>query len=103
MNNRNYKIISIFSFVNRTCIQECEIDGVKFEPGVQVSIPIWAIHHDPEVWQYPDNFEPERYDAASLSYLHNFQLKLNSSKQFSKTKGDATVNYKNLLEAVCLY
>ena len=56
-----------FSFVNRTCTKACEIGGVRFEPGVQVGIPIWNIHHDEQLWPQPYEFKPERYKHHSTN------------------------------------
>lgn len=51
----------VVTFVARTCIEDCSVNGVTFVPGVQVMIPIYLIHHDPEIWPDPENFLPERF------------------------------------------
>ena len=51
-----------FSFVVRRCVKECTIgNGVKIVPGVQVHVPIWDIHRNPDIWPDPLAFKPERY------------------------------------------
>lgn len=46
--------------MNRTCTKRCNINGLEFYPGVQVGIPIWNIHRDPDIWDEPNLFKPER-------------------------------------------
>ncbi|VDM27286.1 unnamed protein product [Toxocara canis] len=47
-------------FVNRTCTKHCTIEGIEFQPGVQVGVPIWNIHRDDKIWPEPNAFRPER-------------------------------------------
>ena len=54
---------SYVSSPNRTirlCNEDCVIKGVTIKKGVQVLIPMYDIHKDPEIWPEPDKFIPER-------------------------------------------
>ncbi|XP_053373938.1 cytochrome P450 4A2-like [Mercenaria mercenaria] len=37
------------------------IDGIEIPPGPRVDINIYAIHHNPQVWKNPEDFDPERF------------------------------------------
>ena len=51
---------------NRECTNACIIKGIRFEPGVSVQeAPVYFLHHDPEVWDSPDDFQPERFNAEN--------------------------------------
>lgn len=40
---------------------ECVIDSYKIQPGTSVIINGWAISRDPETWENPEEFLPERF------------------------------------------
>ncbi|TKR65449.1 hypothetical protein L596_025854 [Steinernema carpocapsae] len=48
-------------FVNRTCTQDCVIEGLRFEKGVQFGVNVLSVHYDPENWPEPKKFLPERF------------------------------------------
>uniref|UniRef100_A0A914PGY9 Cytochrome P450 n=1 Tax=Panagrolaimus davidi TaxID=227884 RepID=A0A914PGY9_9BILA len=46
---------------NRLCQKETVVNGVKFEKGSVFSVPIYAIHHSPDIYENPEEFIPERF------------------------------------------
>ncbi|XP_060072369.1 cytochrome P450 3A8-like [Ylistrum balloti] len=52
---------------DRVCLRDTEINGIKIPAGMNISVPIYAIHHDPDNWEDPDKFIPERF-ADNDSY-----------------------------------
>ena len=44
----------------RQCANTCTVGDFVIPKGVVVSIPIWHIHHDPQHWEDPEKFDPER-------------------------------------------
>uniref|UniRef100_A0A914WYR2 Uncharacterized protein n=1 Tax=Plectus sambesii TaxID=2011161 RepID=A0A914WYR2_9BILA len=47
--------------IDRACTKETTVNGVTIPKGCIVSIPVWVIHHDPEIYPDPETFDPERF------------------------------------------
>ncbi|EYU29507.1 hypothetical protein ABFS82_04G164800 [Erythranthe guttata] len=45
----------------RETIQKCRINGYEIEPGTLVYLNAWAIGRDPQTWENPNEFLPERF------------------------------------------
>ena len=52
-------------FLTREAPQGASIDGYYFAPQVQVAIPTWTMHRNPEVYPEPQTFKPERWMVDS--------------------------------------
>ncbi|RNA32702.1 cytochrome P450 3A9-like [Brachionus plicatilis] len=48
--------------LDRVASQDYEYNGTVVKKGVVWSLPIWALHHDPEIYPGPYEFRPERFD-----------------------------------------
>jgi cytochrome P450 len=48
--------------------------GIVVEKGTIVIIPVWAIHHDPEVYPDPETYDPERF----MDEKHRAGIRANS-------------------------
>ncbi|XP_067663398.1 cytochrome P450 3A24-like [Haliotis asinina] len=53
--------------VDRMSSKDMEINGVKIPKGMTIGIPIYAIHHDSDRWDSPEEYDPERFSAENRS------------------------------------
>ncbi|KAL3635085.1 hypothetical protein CASFOL_022139 [Castilleja foliolosa] len=47
--------------VPRETIEKCTLDGYEIQPKTTVFVNAWAIARDPEYWEKPDEFMPDRF------------------------------------------
>ncbi|KAE9546929.1 hypothetical protein FO519_009859, partial [Halicephalobus sp. NKZ332] len=48
-------------FTGRTCVEDTVINGIKVPKGININIPVIAIHWDEDNWENPLDFDPERF------------------------------------------
>ena len=59
----------------RETINKCILDGYEIPPKMTVLVNAWAIGRDPEAWENPDEFYPERFIGSSIDMKgQNFEL-----------------------------
>ena len=49
----------------RGCEEDTVIKGVRFPKGIDVNIPAYVLHRDPEVWDNPLEFNPENFSPEA--------------------------------------
>lgn len=57
---------------NARCgLKDMKIKGHFFPGNVAIDIPLYEIHHNPDVWDEPEEFRPERFeDMSSINPMH---------------------------------
>ncbi|XP_033751625.1 cytochrome P450 3A8-like [Pecten maximus] len=50
--------------LNRLCVKTTKVKDITIPAGMVVTIPVYMLHHDPEVWEKPDVFNPERFSPS---------------------------------------
>lgn len=60
------------SSLTRGATQDYPVAGsnLVIPAGVTVVIPVYAIHHDPELYPDPERFDPERFTPAEVQKRH---------------------------------
>ncbi|KAG1358789.1 putative Flavonoid 3',5'-hydroxylase [Cocos nucifera] len=43
------------------CNQACQVDGFYIPKGTRLLVNIWAIGRDPDIWENPLEFNPDRF------------------------------------------
>jgi cytochrome P450 len=74
-----------FSFT-RIVTEDVEYEGKIIPKGTRTGVNYYAIHHDPELWENPEEFNPDRFDKPSVPFSYvPFALKSRSclGNQFS--------------------
>jgi cytochrome P450 family 6 len=58
--------------VQRICKADYKVPGTNFtwKANTNIKIPIYAIHHDPEIYPNPDVFDPERFTPEEVAKRH---------------------------------
>ena len=60
--------------VNRECCEDYDLNGIQIPAGTEIIIPIYALHHDPDAWEDPEKFDPERFRSPAKDTRHAFQF-----------------------------
>lgn len=55
----------VVGFITRKCEQEYEYKGIKIPSGVSILVPAYQMHHDPNLWNDPEAFDPDRFSAEN--------------------------------------
>ena len=60
--------------VNRECSEDYDLNGIHIPAGTEVIIPVYSLHHDPDAWEEPEKFDPERFRGSAKDARHAFQF-----------------------------
>lgn len=55
------RIIPTSPVTGRLCVKESELLGHKIIPGMTIILNFFSVHHDPENFENPTVFNPERW------------------------------------------
>lgn len=55
------------TMTSRVCEKDCITQGLSVRKGTLIFIPTVDIHHDPELWEDPEKFDPERFSKENKS------------------------------------
>ncbi|XP_068640651.1 desmethyl-deoxy-podophyllotoxin synthase-like [Aristolochia californica] len=59
----------------RESIEDCRINGYQIPKKTRVLVNCWAIGRDPNYWENPEDFEPERFLGSSVDFRgQNFEF-----------------------------
>lgn len=58
--------------IGRMAIEDDEIGGYRVPAEYNVLIPVYAIHRNPEIWEDPDTFKPERFAKENMKEKHKY-------------------------------
>ncbi|KAB1263435.1 Cytochrome P450 3A12 [Camelus dromedarius] len=58
--NELLRLIPLAGRLERVCKKDVELNGVLIPKGTTVMVPVFILHHDPELWPEPEEFRPER-------------------------------------------
>ncbi|XP_074301543.1 6,7,8-trihydroxycoumarin synthase-like [Silene latifolia] len=61
--------------VIRESIRKTTLNGYDIKPKTLVHVNVWAIGRDPELWEDPEEFKPERFIGSSIDFRgQDFEL-----------------------------
>ncbi|XP_031571230.1 cytochrome P450 3A29-like isoform X2 [Actinia tenebrosa] len=60
--------------ISRHCSQTCTINGVHFPRGTVVVLCYFLLHNDPDAWEEPFKFDPERHRGPVKEKRHPYQF-----------------------------
>ncbi|MBX7243516.1 MAG: cytochrome P450 [Bacteroidia bacterium] len=58
--------------VGRRSIHADTLDGYDVPPGYNVVMPVYVLHRDPEYWENPLEFKPERFHPDAIKQVHKY-------------------------------
>ncbi|XP_058126923.1 cytochrome P450 4d2-like [Anopheles coustani] len=59
------RLLPPVSFIGRRLVDDVEINGITVPAGTDITIPIYVIHRNPDVYPEPERFDPERFSEQS--------------------------------------
>jgi cytochrome P450 family 3 subfamily A len=65
------RLYPIGAFADRVASNDYEYKGLKIKKDQLITIPIYALHRDPEIYPNPDEFDPERFSDENKRKREN--------------------------------
>ncbi|XP_075979295.1 cytochrome P450 6B2-like [Anticarsia gemmatalis] len=68
------RIFPSSGFLARQCVRKYTLPGtnVTIDPGVKITVPLVALHNDPQYFDNPTEFRPERFAPDEVAKRHKF-------------------------------
>ncbi|XP_011705582.1 PREDICTED: probable cytochrome P450 6a13, partial [Wasmannia auropunctata] len=68
--NETMRLLPAAVVMKKRCTEEIELkgsDGItcRVQPGMEILIPVQALHKDPQYWKNPEEFDPKRFDRKN--------------------------------------
>lgn len=66
------RLYPALAFLQRICMEDYQVPDtdITLEKGTMVAIPVKAIHYDPEIYENPQQFQPERFASEEIHKRH---------------------------------
>lgn len=69
--NETLRMFSPAKRLDRVASNDYEYNGLKIDKGQIIMVPIYTLHHDPEIYPNPDVFDPERFNEENRKTREN--------------------------------
>uniref|UniRef100_A0A1I7ZCB1 Cytochrome P450 n=1 Tax=Steinernema glaseri TaxID=37863 RepID=A0A1I7ZCB1_9BILA len=64
------RLYPLGAFANaRLCMKTTTLGDIKVEKGTCVQADVFSVHYDPALWENPEQFNPDRWDAEEKRHL----------------------------------
>ncbi|KAK9075322.1 hypothetical protein SSX86_003645 [Deinandra increscens subsp. villosa] len=61
--------------IPRRALKACEVMNFTIPQNAQLWVNVWAISHDPKVWEDPNTFKPERFLGSNINFTgHDYEF-----------------------------
>ncbi|BFZ16368.1 hypothetical protein BsWGS_19407 [Bradybaena similaris] len=70
--NESLRLFPPGFLIDRVCTEDTVTQGIHIPKDMVITFPIYAIHHDPDIWPEPEEFQPERFSAENKDSRHPF-------------------------------
>ncbi|XKL69070.1 hypothetical protein PGB90_006839 [Kerria lacca] len=71
--NETLRMYPIVPFLNRVCNRDYLLeDNVLIEKGTRIIVPVAGLHHDPQYYENPTEFNPENFSKEAKEQRHRY-------------------------------